>query len=146
MQERVIEEHPRTHVLVFQTGDELMAGLQELATQLDLAGASFHAIGACARVELAYFDWEQRRYVTSVDLQEQVELLSLLGDIARDPEGKIAVHAHAVVARRDGRAYGGHLRRAIVRPTCEVVLTESAVRLQKAMDPVSGLPLIRLGG
>jgi hypothetical protein len=71
-----------------------------------------------------------------------LELLSLIGDIALD-KGKPVVHAHAVVGRKDGTAHGGHLRKAVVRPTCEIILTESPRHLQKELDPKSGLALIK---
>jgi predicted DNA-binding protein with PD1-like motif len=48
------------------------------------------------------------------------------------------------VGRRDGTAHGGHLLAAKVRPTCEVVLTESPVHLRKEMDTESGIALIRI--
>jgi hypothetical protein len=47
----------------------------------------------------------------------------------REPQ----VHAHAVIGKRDGTAHGGHLLQAHVRPTCEVVLTESPEHLKKAL-------------
>ena len=84
-----------------------------------------------------------KKYETPVDLDEQVELLSLIGDVAVK-DGKPAVHAHVVVGRRDGSAHGGHLVEARVRPTCELVLTEAPVHLQKQIDPESGLALIHI--
>jgi predicted DNA-binding protein with PD1-like motif len=72
-----------------------------------------------------------------------VELLSLVGDVALK-DGKPMVHAHAVIGKKDGTTYGGHLLEAHIRPTCEVVLTESPIPLQKHIDPQSGLALIRL--
>jgi hypothetical protein len=45
-----------------------------------------------------------------------VELLSLIGDIAEDG-GEPKVHAHVIVGRSDGTAHGGHLQKAVVRPT-----------------------------
>jgi len=79
-----------------------------------------------------------------VTLDEQVELLSLIGDVALKKDGKPVVHAHAVIGRKDGTAQGGHLLEAHIRPTCEVILTESPIHLQKQIDPQSGLALIRL--
>jgi predicted DNA-binding protein with PD1-like motif len=58
-------------------------------------------------------------------------------------DGKPAVHAHAVIGKKDGTAHGGHLLEAHIRPTCEVILTESPIHLQKQIDPESGLVLIR---
>jgi predicted DNA-binding protein with PD1-like motif len=54
-------------------------------------------------------------------LDEQVELLSLIGDVALK-DGEHQVHAHAAVGKQDGTAHGGHLLQAHVRPTCELVV------------------------
>ena len=75
-------------------------------------------------------------------MNEQVEVVSLLGDVALGPNGKPALHPHVVVSRADGSAMGGHLLEAHVRPTLEVVLTESPRHLHKRKDPASGLALI----
>lgn len=143
MRYKLLEKDPRTYAVIFETGEELAAGLKEFAEKEKLAGSSFHAIGAFSAVRLAWFDWETKGYMTSVDLQEQVELISLIGDIALK-EGKPTVHAHVTIARRDGTTRGGHLQSATVRPTCEVVLTESPEALRRQVDPESGLPLIRV--
>jgi uncharacterized protein len=94
-------------------------------------------------VRLGWLNWETKQYEQSVFLDEQVELLSLIGDVAlKDVEPQ--VHAHAVVGKRDGTAHGGHLLQAHVRPTCELVLTESPAHLRKEFDPAAGIPLIKL--
>jgi hypothetical protein len=143
MRFKQIEEKPRTFVLIFDTGDELAAGLANFAEEQKMSVSSFKAIGALSAVKLAWFDWEKKRYETAVDFDEQVELLSLIGDIA-EKDGKPQVHAHAVVGRSDGTAHGGHLLAAKVSPTCEVVLTESPQALRKQIDPESGIALIKL--
>src|ERR1700686_1804200 len=143
MKSRQIDQSPKAFILVFETGDELAKGLLEFAEQKRLSAASFKAVGAHSSLRLAWFSWESKKYEPSVTLDEQVELPSLLGDVALN-EGKSAIHAHAVIGKRDGTAYGGHLVEAHIRPTCEVVLTESPAHLQKFVDPESGLALIRL--
>jgi uncharacterized protein len=139
---RKIDESPKTFILVFKTGDELAEGLLRFAKEQKLSGASFKAVGALSSVRLGWFSWESKRYEPSVTLDEQVELLSLIGDIALK-DGEPAVHAHAVIGKKDGTAHGGHLLKAHIRPTCEVVLTESPVHLRKLIDPDSGLALIK---
>jgi len=134
---------PEAFVLVFETGDELAGGLSQFAKDQRLTSASFTAVGALSSVRLGWFNWETKAYDAAVALDEQVELLSLIGDVALKDEEPV-VHAHVVIGRRDGSAHGGHLLRAHVRPTCEVVLTASPVHLQKAFDPASGLFLIKL--
>ena len=91
---------------------------------------------------MAWFDWETKKYEPSVTLDEQVELLSLIGNVALK-DGKRVIHAHAVVGKRDGTAHGGHLVEAYVRPTCEVVLTASVAPIRKVIDRESGLALLQ---
>ncbi|MBS1803473.1 MAG: DNA-binding protein [Acidobacteria bacterium] len=143
MRSKLIAAEPKTFVLILDSDDEILSSLKAFARGERLSSSSFKAIGALSKVELGWFDWDTKKYETAVKLDEQVELLSLIGDIAlKDNEPQ--VHAHLVVGRKDGSAHGGHLLSATVRPTCEIVLTESPKYLQKEIDPESGIALIRL--
>jgi uncharacterized protein len=143
MKFKIIDESPKTFILVFETGDELAEGLLQFAKEKNLSAASFKAVGALSSVRLAWFSWENKRYEPSLTVDDHIELLSLIGDVAQKDEEPV-VHAHAVIAKKDGTAHGGHLLEAHVRPTCEVVLTESPAKLQKFVDTQSGLALIKL--
>lgn len=78
-----------------------------------------------------------------IPINEQVEVLSLVGDVAlKGDEPK--VHAHVVVGKRDGSAHGGHILEAHVWPTLEVMLVESPRHLHRRHDEESGLALIDL--
>ena len=142
MKSRQIDHSPKTFILVFETGDELAKGLLEFAEQEKFSAASFKAVGALSSVRLGWFSWESKQYEPSVTLDEQVELLSLIGDVAVKG-GEPVVHAHAVIGRKDGTAHGGHLIEGHIRPTCEVVLVESPIHIHKQVDPESGLAVIR---
>lgn len=131
-----------TWIIVLETGDEAMACLRRFATEEGLDAASFKAIGAFESATLAFFDFGTQAY-EAIPVPEQTEVASLTGDIALDPEGKPAVHVHAVLGRRDGSALAGHLERGVVRPTLEIVLTESPAVMRKQYDAGSGLALIR---
>lgn len=131
----------RTLALIFETGDEVMSALLEFARKQGISAARFTGIGAFSQATLGYFDWEAKDY-KKIPVDEQVELLSLTGDIAlKDDEP--SVHAHAVLGRSDGSTRGGHLLAAHVRPTLELMLVESPDYLRKVHDPESGLALIR---
>jgi len=132
----------RTFVLICDTGDEVMQTLQSAAVSEHLQGSQFTAIGAFSRATVAYFDWTTRQY-RPIEINEQVEVLSLVGDIAMEND-KPKVHAHVVVGKSDATAHGGHLTKAIVRPTLEIVLTELPEHLRRRHDPASGLALIDL--
>ena len=127
---------------MFETGDEAMELLTGFAREHDLSGASFTGIGAFSGVELGYFDWAAKDY-RPIRIDEQVEVLALTGDVALD-KGRPAVHAHVVVGRSDGSAAGGHLLSGAVRPTLELILTESPAELRKSYDRETGLALIDL--
>ena len=94
---------------------------------------------------VAYFDWETKDYV-KIPIREQVEVLVLSGDVSDEASGKSKLHAHVVVGKRDGSAHGGHLMEAHVRPTLELILTESPQHLVRRFDAGSGLSLIRVEG
>jgi predicted DNA-binding protein with PD1-like motif len=131
----------RTFALIFDTGDQITGNLQRFAQDNHLRGSHFTAIGALSDAVIAWFDWEGKKY-RHISINEQVEVLSLIGDIAED-DGEPKIHAHIVLGKADGSAHGGHLVEAHVRPTLEVILTESPQHLQRRFDETTGLTLIR---
>jgi uncharacterized protein len=130
----------RIFAVVFGTGDEVSQGLLEFARRNGVTGASFTAIGAFRRATLAFFDLATKEY-EEIPVEEQVEVLTLAGNIGTH-QGEPRVHAHVVVGLRDGSTRGGHLLEATVRPTLEVVVTETPGYLRRTEDPETGLPLI----
>jgi predicted DNA-binding protein with PD1-like motif len=133
----------RTYVVVLQTGEEVIACLRQFVTRERIFAAQITAIGALSDVLLQYFDWDKKEY-QGIPIREQVEVASMIGDVAQAPSGEPALHVHMVAGKRDGTAVAGHLARAHVRPTLEVIINESPAHLHKKKDPDSGLPLIRL--
>ncbi len=132
----------QSFVLVFDTGDEVTKELLAFAREHALDAASFSGIGAFQSVTLGYFELEKRDY-KRIPIDEQVEVVSLVGNIARGDDGP-KLHAHVVVGKRDGAAFGGHLIDARVRPTLEIVLVETPAHLRRRSDPATGLALIDL--
>lgn len=132
----------RIYALVLETGDEAMGCLQGFAEKERISAAQITGIGAFSGATLNYFDWEQKKYLP-IPVREQVEVASLVGDVALSPSGDPAIHVHVVLGRRDGTALAGHLAQAHVRPTLELIVSEPPTYLQKIHDPQSGLALIR---
>ena len=137
------DEGLRTFAVVLSDGDEAMRSLAAFAEQRQLKGSQFTAIGAFSRVVVAYFDWKTKTY-RNIPIEEQVEVLSLVGDVSVE-DGKPKIHAHVVVGKDDATAHGGHLVEGHVRPTLEIVFTETPRHLRRRHDPVSGLSLIDPG-
>ncbi|HQS08534.1 MAG: hypothetical protein B7Y12_01560 [Rhizobiales bacterium 24-66-13] len=147
MQSKLLAENggQRTFALVLETGGEVIECLSAFAAQQRLSAAQFSAIGAFSKAVVSYFDWETKSYLHN-RVDEQVEVAALTGDIALGPDGKPAIHIHAVLGRRDGSARAGHLTQGRVRPTLEIVATEQPAHLHKRYDPETGLALIRPEG
>ena len=130
----------RTFVLVCRDGDDPIEALGRLAREERLTGSSFTAIGAFRSATIGYFNRDSKQYDRR-GVDEQCEVLSLLGDIAIS-DGEPTVHAHVVLGRRDYSTLGGHLFDADVWPVLDLVVTESPAYLQKRHDPDSGLALL----
>jgi uncharacterized protein len=133
----------RTFALILRHGDKVCETLLGFAREQQLSAASVAAIGAFSRATLGFFDWERKDY-DRILVEEQVEVLSLTGDISLAPDATPQLHVHVVLGKRDGTAHGGHLLEAEVRPTLEVVVTETPPNLRRSPDPESGLALIAL--
>lgn len=128
-----------TRALIFETGDEVIASLKELARRENIRAAHISGIGAFSKARLAYFDWERKAYL-DIPVDEQVEVLVFMGDLAWDGQEPVP-HVHVVLGRRDGSTVGGHLMEALVRPTLELMFTQAGA-LERRLDPASGLALI----
>jgi predicted DNA-binding protein with PD1-like motif len=131
----------KSYAVVLSPGDEFSAQLLEFAKQQKLTAANFTAIGAFRQVEIGWFKLEKKDYERK-QLEEQLEVLSLVGNIA-EFDGKPKIHAHVVLGRRDFTTLGGHLLSGHVRPTLEIVLHEAPRHLHRIHDPHTGLALIR---
>jgi uncharacterized protein len=135
---KALDEH--TWAVIFSAGDEVYSGLTAWAIEHQVKSAHLTAVGALKSAILGYYDLKQKAYQEIV-IDQQVELLSMIGDFALD-KGKPALHAHVVVGMRDGSVRGGHLIEAYASPTTEVFVSTSPVELHKTPDTASGLDLI----
>lgn len=135
----------RTFGLVFDTDDEVEDLVLGFAEDHDVTGATLSGIGAFRHAVLGYFDWQRKDYL-DIPVDEQVEVLSLNGNLARTGGGQVKLHAHVVVGKRDGTVRGGHFLSGVVRPTLEIVVTETPAHLTRRHDEETGLPLLDLDG
>jgi predicted DNA-binding protein with PD1-like motif len=101
MKTRLIhEDGEKTFAVVFDTGDEVIAGLRAFAEKNHLRASHFTAIGACSDVTLGFFDLNKKDY-RKIPIKEQVEVVALTGDVTLDETGIPQVHAHVVVSKAD---------------------------------------------
>ena len=142
MQTKLLKDgQEKVWAVIYDQDDAFISSLRQFAKDNNLDSCRFTAIGAFRRVTLQYFQRDRKEY-KDIPVEEQVEVLSLVGDIALTPDGEPEVHAHVVLGKSDGSAIGGHIKEATVWPTLELVLEEYPDYLQKRSDPETGLTLI----
>jgi uncharacterized protein len=133
----------QVHVIILDSGEEAFAALTRFANEAGITAASLTAIGAFERATVGWFDIASKSY-RKIEVNEQCEVLSAIGDIAVGDDGKPSLHAHIVLGLADGSTRGGHLLAGTVRPTLEVVLTEVPATLRRKKRAELGIALIDL--
>src|SRR5215471_4520006 len=124
----------RTFALDFATGDEVVALVKQFVAAQQIFAAEITALGGLSAVTLLCFDPGKGDYVPTT-IQAPLELAMLMGQVGRPPTGGDAmVHMHAVVAKIDATAFGGHLGSATVSPIVQMIITEVGQQLLKAMN------------
>jgi uncharacterized protein len=145
LQSRLVSEGPggeMTFAVVFAKGDEVLSGLTEFAERGNFTAGCFTAIGALQSARFGWFDRTQKAY-RHIPIMEQVELISLIGNVAL-VNGTPQIHAHGAVGFRDGQMRGGHLLEAIAWPTLELFFTTWPTSLIKEHDDETDLSLFNL--
>ena len=143
MKAKVVEDADVvTYVVVCDPDDEAVSALTEFARSERLEAAQITAVGAFEHAIVGWFDRAARDY-RRIPIDEQCELLSLIGDVAEGQDGPI-LHVHAVLGLSDGTTRGGHLLEGRVFPTLEAVVTETPAQLRKVLRPDIGIALIDL--
>jgi predicted DNA-binding protein with PD1-like motif len=144
MKSRSIKEGPeRVFVLILDPGEEAFKAITEFADREQIDGASVSAIGAFSEAEVGWFDLAAKKY-RPIEVKEQCEVLSLMGDIARGDDGKASLHLHAVLGLQDGSLRGGHFLTGSVQPTLEVTITETVTHLRRKKRADLGIALISI--
>jgi uncharacterized protein len=144
MKNKLIAGDPaQVHVVILDSGEEAFAALTKFANETKISAASLTAIGAFERATIGWFDIASKSY-RKIEVNEQCEVLSAIGDVALGDDGKASLHVHVVLGLSDGSTRGGHFLSGIVRPTLEVVLTEAPAKLRRRKRPELGIALVDL--
>ncbi|MGN6341104.1 MAG: PPC domain-containing DNA-binding protein [Flavisolibacter sp.] len=136
------DDKQKTYAIILESGEEAMEQIKAFTSKLNLSASRFTAIGAFSDTTVGFFDFSIKDYKKN-RFNQQMEVVSLVGDISVY-KNEYKVHAHVVLADEKGAAYGGHLIKATVHPTLEIILDESPLYLKREMDENSGLPLIKI--
>jgi predicted DNA-binding protein with PD1-like motif len=133
----------RVFVLILDRGEEAFKAITDFAGKERIDGASVSAIGAFAEAKVGWFDFAAKRY-KPIAVNEQCEVLSLMGDVAEGDDGKASLHLHAALGLQDGSVRGGHFLSGWVRPTLEVTIRETVAHLRRKQRADLGIALINI--
>ncbi len=125
-------------------GEELFQQLEEVAQREGIQLASVQGLGAVDDFTVGVFRVDRKEFVAN-RFQGAYEIVSLAGTIDR-MDGKFYCHLHMSAGDAQGRVVGGHLKRAVVSATCELVLSLVDGAVDRFFDPEVGLNLWRLQG
>ena len=127
-----------------QEYDDVADSIKKKAGESGVKAGIFMLIGALKCAELGCY--KEGEYITT-RLDGPLEVASCMGNIAIDEKGETIVHAHIVVSKENGQAYGGHLMKGcLVGPTAELFVLEAAeVDLRRRYDEKTKLKLLKLG-
>ena len=115
----------RTFRINLKKGDEIMSGLTEFAEKHHIKNAHFTGLGAVNKGLFGWADPESTRGQKKIELNQEAEIVSFVGSISVDSEGRSVVHGHGSVALSDGTVKGGHWWEVYVSIIAVVFVTEA---------------------
>lgn len=130
---------PRTTLVRLARGEELVASLLSLFPLTDYPCAVVSGLGAVGEIETGLFRTAEKRYLSTVR-KGDMEIVSLTGTIGRMHSAPYA-HLHLAAANEKGEVAGGHLNRAVVSATAEIVLIRSEHAPDRRFSEEIGLNL-----
>jgi predicted DNA-binding protein with PD1-like motif len=114
----------RTYRVNMKKGDEIMSGLTEFAEKYHIKNAHFVGLGAINKGLFGWSEGEGGRGQRRIELNQEAEIVSLIGTISEDNQGRWNVHAHGSVALSDGSVKAGHWWEAYVSIVADIYVTE----------------------
>lgn len=131
-------------VVRLEIGEEIVESVRSVAERENLNFAEVSGIGAVKEFAVSVYDVAAKKYYDN-EFREPMELTSLLGTVTRK-DGAPYVHLHATAGGGDGRVYGGHLKRAVVGATCEIVVRAESFAVGRRVDEATGLNVFDFDG
>ena len=117
-------------------GEEIMAQLEKIACAEQIKLAHINALGAVNEMTVGVYSVEKQSYAKNT-FTGDLEIVSLHGTITTK-EGAYYPHLHMSAGDKDGHVFGGHLNRAVVCGTCEMVITLLDGTVERKIDTEYG--------
>ncbi len=130
-----------TVLLRIDRGEEIIETVKKVAEKERIRLASVEALGAVDDFTVGVYDVAAKRY-GSRTFTGAFEIVSLVGTIT-EKDGAFYQHLHMSAGNKNCEVFGGHLNRAVVSVTCEMVIHVLSGAVDRAPDPETGINLIR---
>ena len=130
-----------TLVIRLDPDEEIIENLRAIAEKEQIKLASVEALGAINDFTVGVFDTVEKKYYSN-RFQGAYEIVSLTGTITTK-DGAFYQHLHMSAGESSGAVFGGHLSRAVVSATCEMIVRVIDGRVERVLDPDIGLNLFR---
>ena len=130
-----------TIVARLDKGEEIHEQLRLIALKEDIGLASVSALGAVDDVTVGVFVTQEKRYHAN-RFTGDMEIVSLTGTVST-MDGKYYAHLHMSAGDDKGHVFGGHLNRAVISATCEMVITIIDGQVDRAFNEEVGLNTFR---
>lgn len=130
-----------TIVVRIDRGEEILEKMKRVATLEDVKLGTVSALGALESMTVGIYDLDKKQFLAN-DFEGMYEIVSLNGTI-NTMDGKYYSHIHLAAADGTGKVVGGHMSRAVVSATCEMVITVVDGTVDRFLDDVTGLNLFQ---
>ena len=126
----------------FDKGEEILEQLQKVAEKEGIRLAEISALGAVNDFTVGVFNTAEKKYYAN-HFEGAFEIVSLTGTVST-MDGKYYAHLHMSAGNDKGEVFGGHLNRAVISATCEMVIRVIDGQIDRYHDEEIGLNLFRL--
>ena len=116
---------------------EILEQLRVIAIKENIKLASVQALGAINDFTVGVYKTDEKKYYSN-SFKGYYEITSLTGTI-NTMDGEYYAHLHLSAGDEKGEVFGGHLNRAVVSATCELVITVIDGKVDRVYDEETGL-------
>ena len=109
-----------TIVCRIDRGEEILDKIKEVALKENIKLANVNALGATNEFKVGVFKPEEKKYYSN-EFKGDFEIVSLTGTI-NTMNGEFYTHIHMSAGNDKGEVFGGHLNKAVVSATCEMII------------------------
>lgn len=122
-------------------GEEILEKLKEVSLKENIKLANINALGAVNEFTVGVFKTGEKKYYSN-EFKGDFEIVSLTGTV-NTMNDEFYSHLHMSAGDSNGKVFGGHLNRAIVSATCEMVITLINGKVDRYFDEEVGLNLFK---